>query len=77
MQAYSQIVDPNLNYDDLKTLDKKLKLRQGWKYRVRVLDQDLAIGAIDDKALVVQDDLENTYNACFEPDNKKNCNYKP
>ena len=77
MQAYSQIVDPNLTYDDLKTLDKKLKLPPGWKYRVKVLDQDLGIGAIDGKAQVLQDDLENTYNACFEADNKTNCNYKP
>jgi hypothetical protein len=77
MQAYSKIVDPNLIYDDLKTLDKKLKLAPGWKYRVKVLDQDLGIGAIDGVARIVQDDLEDTYNACFEADNKKNCSYKP
>jgi hypothetical protein len=73
MQAYSQIVDPNLTYDDLNTLDKKLKLAPGWKYRVKVLDQDLGIGAIDGKARVVRDDLENTYNACFEEGGKTNC----
>ena len=47
MQAYSHIVDPNLSYESLKTLDKKLKLPPGWKYRVKVLDQDLAVGAIN------------------------------
>jgi hypothetical protein len=77
MQASSRIVDKNLNYDDLKTLDKKLKLPAGWKYRVKVLDQDLGIGAIDGIAHVTQDDLENTYNACFEANNQKNCSYKP
>ena len=41
MQAYSLIVDPSLTYDDLKTLDKKLKLPAGWKYRFKVLDKDL------------------------------------
>ena len=66
MQAYSHIVDPNLTYEDLKTLDKKLKLPPGWKYRVKVLDQDLEIDAINGVARIVQDDLEGTYNACFE-----------
>ena len=77
MQAYSHIVDPNLSYEDLKTLDKKLKLPPGWKYRVKALDQDLAVGAINGIAHVVQDDLESTYNSCFEADGQKNCTYKP
>ena len=33
LQAYSLIVDPNLTYDQLKTLDTRLKLPAGWKYR--------------------------------------------
>jgi hypothetical protein len=66
MQAYSNIVDPNLTYNDLQTLDKKLKLAPGWKYRVKVLDQDLTIRAVNGHARIVQDDLENTYDACFE-----------
>ena len=77
MQAYSLIVDPALTYDDLKTLDKKLKLPPGWKYRVKVLDEDLGVSAIDGHARIVQDDLQRTYNACFEADGKKNCSYKP
>jgi len=43
----------------------------------RVLDQDLGIGAINGIAHVTQDDLENTYNSCFEADNQKNCTYQP
>lgn len=77
MQAYSRIVDPELTYEDLKTLDEKLKLPEGWKYRYKVLDEALGIGAINGTARVTQDNLENTYNACFEIDGQKNCTYKP
>jgi hypothetical protein len=77
MQAYSRIVDKNLSYDDLKTLEQKLKLAPGWKYRSKLLDQDLGIGAINGVARIVQDDLENTYNACFEEAGQKNCTSNP
>jgi len=77
MQAYSRIVDPKLSLDDVKTLDKKLNLPEGWKFRTKVLDQDLAIGAINGHARVTQDNLENTYNALFEMDGQKNYTYKP
>jgi hypothetical protein len=77
MQAYSLIVDPNLTYDQLKTLDTRLKLPAGWKYRYKVLDKDLEVGAINGTARIVQDDLQGTYNACFEADGQSNCTYKP
>jgi len=77
MQAYSRIVNPDLSYDDLQTLDTKLDLPPGWKYRVKVLDQDFGIGAINGVAHVTQDNLENTYNACFEVDGQKNCTSMP
>lgn len=77
MQAYSRIVDPSLSYDDLMTLDKKLKLPEGWKYRSAVLEKDLVIGAINGVARVVQDNLQSTYNACFEVDGQKNCTFVP
>ena len=64
MQAYSLIVDPNLNYDALKDLGSKLQLAPGWKFRVKVLDRDLEIQAVDGLAHIVQDDLENTYDSC-------------
>ncbi len=35
------------------------------------------MGVINGLAHVTQDDLENTYNACFEGDGKKNCSYQP
>ena len=65
MQAYSDIVDPDLTYDDLGKLGDKLKLAPGWKFRTKILDQDLTIQAVNGVARIVQDDLENTYDACF------------
>jgi hypothetical protein len=60
MQAYSQIVDKTLGYDDLPTLGARLKLPDGWSYASSVPDKDLVLGA-QGKATVVQDELENTY----------------
>jgi hypothetical protein len=77
MQAYSSIVDPNLTYDGLQTLDQKLKLAPGWKYRVKILDQDLTIRAVNGIAHITQDELQNTYDACFEEGNQKACSIKP
>ena len=41
MQAYSQIVNPNLTIEDLPNLAYSLKLPSGWQYRTRVLTQNL------------------------------------
>jgi len=64
MHAYSLIVDPNLKYDSLKDLGSRLKLPPGWKFRVKVLDQDLTIRAVDGIAHILQDDLQDTYDLC-------------
>jgi len=45
MQAYSQIVNKTLNYDDLATLGPRLKLPSGWRYTTMTPDQDLVLGA--------------------------------
>jgi hypothetical protein len=60
MQAYAQIVDKKLSYDDLPKLGPRLKLPKGWRYAVMVPDKDLTLGA-QGKAIVVQDDLDDTY----------------
>ena len=60
MQAYSQIVDKTLSYDDLPGLGAKLKLPSGWRYSSEVPGQDVVLGA-KGTATVVQDELENTY----------------
>jgi hypothetical protein len=60
MQAYAQIVDKTLTYDDLPALGAKLKLPSGWRYSTTTPQQDIVAGA-KGTAIVVQDDLDNTY----------------
>jgi hypothetical protein len=60
MQAYAQIVDKTLSYNDPPALSARLKLPSGWRYTTMVPEKDLIAGA-EGKATVVQDDLENTY----------------
>ena len=60
MQAYSQITDPKLTIAKLPKLGKRLDLPKGWRYRTRTLDRALSL-TTDGKAVVVQDDLQNTY----------------
>jgi hypothetical protein len=73
MQAWSQIIDASLTYDELKDLGAKLKLPPGWKYRVAVLDNDLTISTPQGYNWLVQDELQDTYDACKEGA----CNFKP
>ncbi len=62
MQSYSLIVDSNLSVSDLDNLESRLTLPKGWKYQVRILDDDLILKTIEEgKAYVLQDDLKNTY----------------
>ena len=77
MQAWSAIVDPKLGYADLPNLGNKLKLPPGWKYRVKVLDQDLTIKAVNGVAHITQDDLQNAYDACFQEGGQKACTIQP
>jgi len=73
MQAYSGIVDSSITYDALKDIGSKLKLPDGWKYRVAVLDKDLTISTPQGYNWITQDNLQNTYDACKEGA----CNFKP
>ena len=43
------------------------------QFRTKVLGQDLTIKAVNCITHIVQDDLENTYDACFETA----CSHKP
>jgi hypothetical protein len=61
MQARSQIVDATLEEEDLATLGDRLDLPAGWSYRVRTLDEPLELSSTDGVAVVVQDELQNTY----------------
>jgi hypothetical protein len=73
MQAFGQIVDPSLTYDGLNDLGSKLKPPAGWKYRVVTLKEDLTISTPQGYNWIVQDELQNTYDACKEGA----CNIKP
>lgn len=62
MQSYAQIVDPTLTEPDLGRLGSRLKLPSGWQFNAVALDHDLVLKTIDsNKAHVIQDDLQNTY----------------
>jgi hypothetical protein len=73
MQAFGKIVDPRLTYDSLKDLGTKIKPPAGWKYRVAVPDRDLIISTPQGYNWIVQDELQNTYDACKEGA----CNFRP
>ena len=73
MQAFGQIIDPKLTYDSLKDLGAKLKPPAGWKFRVAVLDRNLTISTPRGYNWIVQDELQNTYDACKEGA----CNFRP
>jgi len=73
MQAFGQLVDKTLTYETLKDLGSKLKPIPGWKYRVAILDKDLIISTPKGYNWIVQDELQNTYDACKEGA----CNFIP
>lgn len=63
MQSCSQHVDPENTPDRLATLGDRLELPEGWRYRTRVLDDDLVVRAeagVRD-AHIVFDELEDNY----------------
>jgi hypothetical protein len=60
MQAYAQMKDKTLAYADLPGLGARLKLPAGWRYEVMTPETDLVLGA-KGEAVIVQDDLDDTY----------------
>jgi hypothetical protein len=61
MQTWSQVADPKLSRADLRTLDQRLNLPDGWSYQPRVLTSELRIDTTSRAAQVLQDDLTNSY----------------
>lgn len=61
MQAYCIGVDPTITAESLPTLGERLALPDGWSYRTRVLDEELVVDTTTSLAVVLQDELENTY----------------
>ncbi|MBX9567321.1 MAG: hypothetical protein K2X77_00395 [Candidatus Obscuribacterales bacterium] len=60
MQSYS-VQKEKQDPDGLTKLANKLSLQNGWKFRTVTLKKDFEVQAINGVAVVVQDDLDNTY----------------
>ena len=61
MQSYSHEVDPHLSEAGLSDLASRLSLPKGWRYEVRKLSAGLILCNTGDKAQVLQDNFNNTY----------------
>lgn len=62
MQSFAQIVRPNLNEAELKTIANELKMPVGWTYESKILDKSIVLETRDDgEAILIQDDFQNSY----------------
>lgn len=61
MQSWSQQVDPALDEPALAGLGSRLGLPEGWTFQPRVLDQPLEVVTTETDAVVLQDELGNSY----------------
>ncbi len=60
MKSAGLIKDPKQKFEDLKDLGSRLKLADGWKFRTKILEQELVFMTKDGKSFIVQDDIGNT-----------------
>lgn len=65
MQAYCTGVDATLDEECLSGLAERLALPEAWRFRTRVLDEELIVDTSQSVARVLQDELENTYTLPF------------
>jgi hypothetical protein len=77
MKSWSEIVDHTLSYENLPVLGEKLKLPVGWSYHVYTPDEDFVISAINGDAHIIQDELLNTYDGCYEESGQSSCTFQP
>ena len=61
MQSYSQQNDAVLAEADLANLGTRIKPPEGWVFGSRTLEDTLRVLAPNGDAVVIQDDLNNTY----------------
>ena len=69
MQSWSQQIDPMLGESDLVGLSARLQLPSGWTYGARKLTVPLRVVTTTANAVVVQDDLRNSYSLETGPQN--------
>ena len=61
MQSWCVSVDAGLSESDLQDLGTRLDLPDGWTYASRKLDETLQVMTTTKEAVVLQDDLKNSY----------------
>jgi hypothetical protein len=61
MKSASLIADPNQTYESLANLGSRLKPPPGWRFRTRVLENDLILTPDNGAVIITQDELGNTY----------------
>jgi hypothetical protein len=61
MKGFEQGLKPTQTYEDAKNLGSQLKLPAGWKFRTRVLDEDLVLIPATGIATIMPDDHFNVY----------------
>jgi hypothetical protein len=77
MQSWTPFVNKGETAENLKGLGSQFKkLPNGWKFRTKILEQDLTVAppAPDHFAWVTMDEFQNTYQVCGRD---KACNYVP
>ncbi len=67
MQAYCVGIDASLREENLSDLATRLALPNGWRFASRVLDTELIVDTTAHVAVVLQDELENTYTLLDDP----------
>jgi hypothetical protein len=60
-KSFTQAVSPENTYENLATLGSRLKLPTGWKFRTKVLDQDLILLPESGVARILSDNLFDVY----------------
>lgn len=65
MQSYS-IQATAQNIDSLSQLGSKLTLPQGWQFKAGIINKAQTIKAVNNRAIVIQDDYLNTYQKASE-----------
>jgi hypothetical protein len=67
MQSWSQQVDASLDETGLAALGERLELPAGWTFRTLTLSEDLDVVTTESDAIVLQDELKNSYSKIVAP----------